>query len=102
VLIGLMGGAKSEIDLTLVLRKRLRLIGSVLRSRTLAEKIALTAAFKEKVLPLLLNQQIRPVIDSVYPLAEAGEAHAHVAANKNLGKVVLRVAEQDALADIGD
>jgi putative PIG3 family NAD(P)H quinone oxidoreductase len=93
VLIGLMGGAQSEIDLTLVLRKRLHLIGSVLRSRTLAEKIAITAAFKEKVLPLLVNRQIHPVIDSVYPLAEAGKAHEHVAANKNFGKVVLRLHE---------
>jgi putative PIG3 family NAD(P)H quinone oxidoreductase len=92
VLIGLLGGAKSAIDLTLVLRKRLRLIGSVLRSRSLAEKIAITAAFKEKILPLFVNGQIHPVIDSVYPLAEAGKAHEHVAANKNFGKVILRVA----------
>lgn len=91
VLIGLLSGAKSEIDLTLVLRKRLRLIGSVLRSRTLHEKIAITAAFKEKVLPLFIAQQIHPVIDSVYPLAAAGPAHEHVAANKNFGKVVLQV-----------
>ncbi|MGH7600796.1 MAG: zinc-binding dehydrogenase, partial [bacterium] len=92
VLIGLLSGAKAEIDLALILRKRLRLIGSVLRNRTLAEKIAITAAFKEKILPLFINQQIQPVIDSVYPLAEAGAAHEHVAANKNFGKVVLRVA----------
>ncbi|MCG3121448.1 MAG: Phthiocerol/phenolphthiocerol synthesis polyketide synthase type I PpsC [bacterium] len=91
VLIGLLGGAKSEIDLTLVLRRRLRLIGSVLRSRALAEKIALTAAFKEKILPLFVKQQIHPVIDSVFPLAAAGEAHDHIAANKNFGKVVLQV-----------
>jgi putative PIG3 family NAD(P)H quinone oxidoreductase len=95
VLIGLMGGAKTEIDLALVLRKRLRVIGSVLRSRTLAEKVAITAAFKEKVLPLFVERKIHPVIDSVYPLAEAGEAHEHVAANKNFGKVVLRVAMND-------
>jgi NADPH:quinone reductase-like Zn-dependent oxidoreductase len=92
VLIGLLGGTKSEINLALVLRKRLRVIGSVLRSRSLTEKIAITAVFKEKVLPLFITQQIHPVIDSVYPLAEAGQAHEHVAANKNFGKVVLRVA----------
>ncbi|MGH7455971.1 MAG: zinc-binding dehydrogenase, partial [bacterium] len=95
VLIGLLGGAKSDIDLTLILRKRLRIIGSVLRSRTLAEKIAITAAFKEKILPLFVNRQIHPVIDSVYPLAEAGAAHEHVVANKNFGKVVLRVATNE-------
>jgi putative PIG3 family NAD(P)H quinone oxidoreductase len=93
VLIGLLDGSKAEIDLALVLRKRLRLIGSVLRSRTLAEKIAITAAFKERVLPIFAAQQIHPVIDSVYPLAEAAKAHEYVAGNKNVGKVVLRVVE---------
>jgi putative PIG3 family NAD(P)H quinone oxidoreductase len=96
VLIGLLSGAQSEIDLALVLRKRLRLIGSVLRSRPLTEKIAVTAAFKEKILPLFVNRQIHPVIDSVYPLAEAGQAHEHVAANKNFGKVVLRAAASES------
>ncbi len=91
VLIGLLGGAKAEIDLALVLRKRLRLIGSVLRSRTRAEKIAITQAFKERVWPLFQQQQLQPIIDSIYPLAEAEQAHAHVAANKNFGKVVLQV-----------
>jgi putative PIG3 family NAD(P)H quinone oxidoreductase len=91
VLIGLLSGAKAEIDLALVLRKRLRLLGSVLRSRPLAEKIALTQAFKARVLPLFENRQIQPIIDSVYPLAEAEQAHAHVAANRNFGKVVLEV-----------
>jgi len=67
------------------------IIGSVLRSRSLSEKVAITAAFKEKALPLFINQQIHPVIDSVFSLAEADKAHAHVAANKNFGKVVLRV-----------
>jgi len=93
VIIGLLGGAKAEIDLARVLRKRLRLYGSVLRSRSLAEKIAITQAFKERVLPLFTQQKIQPVIDSVYPLAEAGQAHEHVAANKNFGKVVLKVLE---------
>jgi NADPH:quinone reductase-like Zn-dependent oxidoreductase len=60
-----------------------------LRSRSLAEKIAITQTFQERVLPLFESRQIQPVIDSVYPLAEAGQAHAHVAANKNFGKVVL-------------
>jgi putative PIG3 family NAD(P)H quinone oxidoreductase len=91
VLIGLLGGAKAEIDLAPVLRKRLRVIGSVLRSRSLMEKIAITQAFKERILPLFVSQQIHPVIDTVYPLSEANKAHEHVAANKNFGKVVLRV-----------
>jgi putative PIG3 family NAD(P)H quinone oxidoreductase len=91
VLIGLLGGAKAEIDLSLVLRKRLRLLGSVLRSRTRAEKIAITHAFKARVLPLFQNKKIQPIIASVYPIAEAAQAHEYVAANKNFGKVVLRL-----------
>jgi putative PIG3 family NAD(P)H quinone oxidoreductase len=91
VIIGLMGGAKAEINLALVVGKRLRVIGSVLRARPLAEKIAITAAFKAQVLPLLASRQIRPVIDSVYPITEVEKAHEHVAANRNFGKVVLRV-----------
>jgi NADPH:quinone reductase-like Zn-dependent oxidoreductase len=91
VIIGLMGGAGAEIDLTPVLRKRLRVIGSVLRSRPLTEKIAITAAFKERVLPLFIDRKIHSVIDSIFPLGEAARAHEHVAANKNFGKVVLQV-----------
>lgn len=91
VLIGLLGGAKSEIDLTPVLRKRLRLLGSVLRSRSLAEKIAITRDFKARVWPLFKHQQIHPIIDTVFPWTEVEQAHAHLAANQNFGKVVLRV-----------
>lgn len=92
VLIGLMGGAKAEIDLALLLRQRLRIIGSVLRSRTLNEKIALTRQIRRHVLPLLNNGLFQAVIDKIFPLAEVEQAHAYVAENRNLGKVVLRVA----------
>ncbi len=92
VVIGLMGGAKTEIDLNLVLRKRLRIIGSVLRSRSLSEKIALTQKFRAQVLPQLEQGALHPVIDKVFTLAEAEQAHAYVASNRNFGKVVLRVA----------
>jgi len=92
VLIGLMGGNKAEIDLAAVVRKRLRVIGSVLRSRTLAEKIAITRAFATDVLPLFESGALKPIIDSTYAIADAERAHEHVAANKNFGKVILRVA----------
>lgn len=91
VVIGLLGGAKAEIDLSLILRKRLRIIGSVLRSRSLSEKIALTRKFRALVLPQLENGSLHPVIDKVFPLAEAEQAHAYIARNHNFGKVVLRV-----------
>jgi putative PIG3 family NAD(P)H quinone oxidoreductase len=91
VIIGLMGGAKAEINLALLVGKRLRVIGSVLRSRPLAEKIAITEAFKTEVLPLLASGKVKPIVDAVHPITEAARAHEYVAANRNFGKVVLRV-----------
>jgi putative PIG3 family NAD(P)H quinone oxidoreductase len=91
VIIGLMGGAKAEINLALLVGKRLRVLGSVLRARPLAEKIAITEAFKTEVLPLLASGQVKPIVDAVYPITEAAQAHEYVAANRNFGKVVLRV-----------
>ena len=96
VIIGLMGGAKAEINLALVVGKRLRVIGTVLRTRSLEEKIALTAGVREQVLPLLAAGTIRPIIDRVYPLADAAAAHDYVASNANFGKVVLRVRTSEA------
>ena len=92
VVIGLMGGVRAELDLASMLVRRLKVIGSTLRSRALAEKIAITRAFAERVLPLLERQAIAPVVDATYDLADAAAAHEYVAANKNFGKVVLRVA----------
>lgn len=91
VVIGLMGGTTAEINLAPLVAKRLRVIGSVLRSRPLAEKIAITEAFRAHVLPLLASGELKPIVDGVYPIAEAAAAHEHVAANRNFGKVVLRV-----------
>jgi putative PIG3 family NAD(P)H quinone oxidoreductase len=91
VVIGLMGGTQAEIDLALVVRKRLRVVGSVLRSRTLAEKIAITRAFEAEVWPAVASGAIRPIVDAVYPIADAAAAHDYVAANKNFGKVVLEI-----------
>jgi putative PIG3 family NAD(P)H quinone oxidoreductase len=91
VLIGLMGGAKVEIDLALLLRKRLRVMGSVLRARSLQEKIMLTQLFREKVMPQFENGSLQPVIDKTFALAEVEEAHEYVGANLNFGKVVLKV-----------
>jgi putative PIG3 family NAD(P)H quinone oxidoreductase len=92
VVIGLMGGTHAELDLAATVRNRLRVIGSTLRSRSLEEKIAITRAFAARVLPLLDSGAVRAVVDTVYDLADAAAAHEYVAANKNFGKVVLRVA----------
>ena len=91
VIIGLMGGAKGEINLALLVGKRLRVIGTVLRTRALEEKLALTDGVRRRILPLLADGKLRPVVDSIYDLADAAKAHDHVAANANFGKVILRV-----------
>src|SRR5207245_9731297 len=75
VLVGLMGGAKVEADLGLILRQRLHIIRSVLRSQSLESKIAITQRFRERWLPLLAKGSIRPIIDTSFPLAEAAAAH---------------------------
>lgn len=89
--VGLMGGSSAEIDLGLVMRKRLQIIGSVMRPQTLAEKIAITQRFVERWLPELKAGKLQPVIDTIFPLAQAREAHAYMEANRNFGKIILKV-----------
>ncbi len=89
VIIASMAGPSAEIDLRMVLAKRLRIIGSTLRSRPLEEKAALTAAFVNDVLPGFSDGSLVPVVDRTFPLAEAADAHRRMAANENVGKIVL-------------
>ena len=91
VLIATMGGGTSSIDLRALLVKRLRLIGSTLRSRPLAEKLDLTAGFVRDVLPGFMGGSLAPVVAAVFPLERAADAHRQMAANTNVGKIVLRV-----------
>jgi putative PIG3 family NAD(P)H quinone oxidoreductase len=90
-LVGLMAGAKTEIDLGLVLRKRVRILGTVLRARPLEEKIAAMRAFEQQVVPLFERGKLKPVVDCVMPLTEAAAAHTRMASNAGFGKIVLRV-----------
>ncbi|MBI3801674.1 MAG: NAD(P)H-quinone oxidoreductase [Deltaproteobacteria bacterium] len=91
VLVGLMGGVKIEANLGLLMTKRLQIFGSVLRSRSLADKIAITQRFRAKWLPLLAAGRIKPVIDRVFPLAQAADAHRYMEENRNFGKIILEV-----------
>ncbi|MFN8625082.1 MAG: NAD(P)H-quinone oxidoreductase [Candidatus Binatia bacterium] len=91
VIIGLMGGAKAEIDLAALLLRRLRVIGSTLRSRSAADKAAIVASFLARFGTALDAGRLRPVIDRVLPLAEAAEAHRVLKSSVHFGKVVLRV-----------
>jgi NADPH:quinone reductase len=87
--IGLMGGGKAELNLGLLLVKRLSLIGSTLRSQPLAAKARLAQALEREILPALLAGQLQLTLDSSYPWQQAADAHAHMEANANLGKVIL-------------
>lgn len=91
VLVGLLAGARNEIDLSGILRKRIRLMGTVLRARPLEEKIAAMRSFEAHVVPLLARGLIAPVIDTVMDLDAAAEAHARMASNAGFGKIILRV-----------
>lgn len=92
VVIGLLGGANAEINLGLVLGKSLTLMGTRLRARPLAERAAIANGFVERFWPLLRSGELVPVVDTVFPVSEAGKAHAYVKSNANVGKVILRVA----------
>ncbi|HET6977947.1 MAG TPA: NAD(P)H-quinone oxidoreductase [Pyrinomonadaceae bacterium] len=91
VLIGGVAGGKTNVDLHQILRKRLHIIGTVLRARPLEEKIAITSAFEQSVVPLLAAGTIQPVIDSVYPLEKIQDAHRRLESNETFGKVVLTI-----------
>ncbi len=89
VCVGTMAGAKSEIDLGLLLRKRVTIIGTMLRGRSIEEKAEATRLFASSVLPLVSRGAIRPVIDQVYPVDEIREAHERMESNLSFGKIVL-------------
>ena len=91
VLVGTMGGGGVNADLRPLMFKRLRINGTVLRARPIEEKIEVTNQIKRHVLPLIASGAIKPVVDTVYPLAEAAEAHRHMESNANFGKIVLAV-----------
>jgi len=89
ILIGGVAGGKTDVDLYQILSKRLHIIGTVLRARSLQEKISVTTAFAGAVVPLLANETIQPVIDSVFPLEKIQHAHQRLESNETFGKVVL-------------
>src|SRR6266480_4837534 len=92
ICVGTMAGAKSEIDLGLLLRKRVTIIGTMLRGRSIEEKAEATRLFAASVLPLVSRGAIRPVIDRVYPANEIRDAHERMESNASFGKIVLTFA----------
>ena len=89
--IGLLSGPMGELNMGQLLGKRLRIVGSTLRTRPPAEKIAITRRFEAEVWPKLAAGRLRPIIDTVFPIAEAQAAHEYVLANRNMGKVILEL-----------
>ena len=88
-MVGLIAGARAELDMGMLLHKRLVVRGTVLRARPSDEKADATHLFEGQVVPLLARGTIRPVIDAVVPLAEAERAYDQVATDRTFGKVVL-------------
>jgi putative PIG3 family NAD(P)H quinone oxidoreductase len=93
VLIGLMGGAETKIDLGLLLRKRLSIHGSTLRTRPAEEKARIVSNFLQRFGPAIETGSIHPVVQEILPLEEAQRAHGIMEASTHFGKLVLRVRE---------
>ncbi|HKC63663.1 MAG TPA: NAD(P)H-quinone oxidoreductase [Pyrinomonadaceae bacterium] len=91
MLVGTTAGANAPLDLGLVMRKRLRIIGTVLRARSVEEKARATRLFAAHVVPLLAREAVRPVIDKIYSMDEVRAAHERMESNESFGKIVLKV-----------
>jgi putative PIG3 family NAD(P)H quinone oxidoreductase len=89
VIIGLMGGGAAEINLVPLLSKRLKIIGSVLRTQSVKEKAAITRGFIKTVLPLLASGRVKPVIDRIFPISRVEDAHRYLQKGEHFGKIVL-------------
>ena len=91
MLVGTVAGGSYEIESRYVMRKRLQIRGTVLRARSLEEKIRATQAFAAEVVPLLASGVLRPTIDSKFPLEEIADAHRRLESNESVGKVVIEI-----------
>ena len=91
VLIGVMGGVKAELHLAQLLVKRQQILGSVLRPRPIPEKARIISMFAAAVLPHFAQGNMVPLIHSVFPLAEAAEAHRLMESSGHFGKIVLDI-----------
>jgi NADPH2:quinone reductase len=91
VQIAFLGGPKATVNFTRLMVKRLVHTGSTLRPRSNADKAAMVAAIEAKVMPLLREGRIKPLMDSTFPLEKASEAHARMETSAHIGKIVLKV-----------
>ncbi len=91
VFLATMGGTQANVNLGMLMGKRISMRGVTLRTRTLEEKLAVTRRFATSVVPLLANGKIKPVIEHVYAFEEIGEVHRTMGENKNFGKLIVRI-----------
>lgn len=89
VIVGTMGGATQEVNLGALMQKRLTIKGTVLRSRSMPEKMTLNQQFVKHVLPLLGHGNIKPVVDRIFSIEEVADAHTYMETNANFGKIIL-------------
>jgi putative PIG3 family NAD(P)H quinone oxidoreductase len=92
--VGTTAGASAGLNLGIVMHKRLRLMGTVLRARSLEEKARATRRFAAHVVPLLASSRVRPVIDRVYRMEEVRAAHERLESNESFGKIVLLIQDE--------
>jgi putative PIG3 family NAD(P)H quinone oxidoreductase len=92
VLVGLTGGARGDLDLGAILRRRVTIVGTVLRARPIEEKILAAQILERNIVPWLVAGRVTPTVDRVLPLDKVADAHALVASDATLGKVLLGVA----------
>ena len=91
LILGLLGGVQAQIPLGLLLVKRLNVLGSTLRARSIEEKIVLIESFAKRVLPDFENGLLSPTLDRMFSWEEVDEAHRYMEENLNRGKIVLRI-----------
>ena len=89
--VGLMGGSTVPVNVSALMGRRASWIGTMLRARPIEEKIALTRRFAAEMLPLFDTGQLKPVIDSRFPFDNIADAHRHMAANANAGKIMVDI-----------
>jgi tumor protein p53-inducible protein 3 len=89
IVLGLLGGAQAQLDLGIVLRRRLQILGMVMRSRSVADKRAIVDRFRGRFWAEFASGRLRPIVDRVYPWGEVRAAHERMERNENRGKIVL-------------
>lgn len=92
VCVGTVSGAQTALDLSLLLRRRLTLVGTVLRARPIEQKLEAVRRFERRIVPLLADRRVHPIVDRVLPFSSIRDAHAAMEDNTTFGKVVITLA----------